>query len=248
MPIVKINDISMHYELYGEGEPVVLIAGLGTDISPYKEIIRRLSQKYKVMAFDNRGVGQSDKPDMPYTIGTMAKDTAGLMEAAIPAKQANVIGISMGGRIAVELALERPELVKKLVLVSTSPCVKKNAISPLAKLIKWVRGSGRMFGRSSQPYYAFIRQLNASRSYDCTQELARLKMPTLILHGRKDMLTPYAQALDMHSRIKGSNIIAFKGGHLFFFWDVKHFVDTICGFFGSPSLASTAEPNTVNRL
>lgn len=59
MPIVKVNDINMYYEAYGEGAPLVLIAGLGTDLLIYEPIIRKLSQKYQVIAFDNRGVGRT---------------------------------------------------------------------------------------------------------------------------------------------------------------------------------------------
>jgi pimeloyl-ACP methyl ester carboxylesterase len=233
MPTMKINDINMYYELRGEGEPIVLIAGLGTDISPYREIIRRLSQKYKVLAFDNRGVGRTDKPDIPYIIEMMAEDTAGLLKETLPATRINVLGISMGGRIAMELALQHPELVKGLVLTSTSPRVTKNAVSSFSKSIKWIRASSRILGRSPQPYYAFTRQLKASRSYDCTNRLDEIRAPTLILHGKKDKLAPYELAEEMHTGIKSSKMITFKGGHMFFFWETERFIDTILEFLGS---------------
>lgn len=70
MPIVKVNDINMYYEIHGENNPisVVLILGLETDVTVYKEIINRLAKKFKVLAFDNRGAGRTDKPDIPYSI------------------------------------------------------------------------------------------------------------------------------------------------------------------------------------
>ncbi len=80
MPYVKVNDIQMYYEIHGDGEPLVLIVGLGTDISEWDGIIRWLAKKYKVLAFDNRGAGRTDKPDRPYSIEMMAHDTAGLMQ------------------------------------------------------------------------------------------------------------------------------------------------------------------------
>jgi pimeloyl-ACP methyl ester carboxylesterase len=85
----------MYYEVQGEGEPIILIAGIGTDLASHAEIIRWLSQKFKVLAFDNRGEGRTDKPKIPYTIEMMADDTAGLLRT-LSITKANVIGISMG--------------------------------------------------------------------------------------------------------------------------------------------------------
>jgi 3-oxoadipate enol-lactonase len=65
MPYVRVNDIQMYYELQGDGEPLTLIVGLGTDISEWDVIIRWLANKYQVLAFDNRGAGRTDKPDIP---------------------------------------------------------------------------------------------------------------------------------------------------------------------------------------
>ena len=98
MPYVKVNDIQMYYEIHGEGEPLVLILGLGTDISEWGGIIHWLAEKFQVLAFDNRGVGRTDKPDIAYTIEMMADDTAGLMQA-LGIQQAYIVGISLGGRI-----------------------------------------------------------------------------------------------------------------------------------------------------
>jgi len=117
MPIAKVNDINMYYEMHGGGEPLVLIAGLGTDLTVYEPIINELSQKSKVLAFDNRGVGRTDKPDAPYAIEMMADDTAALM-SGVGIEKAHVLGISMGGRIAMALALQHPDKVKSLVLTS----------------------------------------------------------------------------------------------------------------------------------
>jgi 3-oxoadipate enol-lactonase len=118
MPYVKVNDIQMYYEIQGEGEPLLLIVGLGTDISEWEGIIHWLAQTYKVLAFDNRGAGRTDKPDTPYSIEMMADDTAGIMQT-LGIQQAHILGISMGGRIALALALRHAKSVKKLVLVST---------------------------------------------------------------------------------------------------------------------------------
>ena len=119
VPIVQVNDIAVYYEIHGSGTPLVLIGGLGADTTLHKGIIEGLAARHQVIALDNRGAGRTDKPDSAYTIEMMADDTAGLMDAlSIP--HAHVLGISMGGRIALELALSYPDRLDKLILVSTS--------------------------------------------------------------------------------------------------------------------------------
>ncbi len=81
MPTVQVNDIQMYYELRGEGQLLVLILGLAIDVSEVEQIIRWFAERYRVLAFDNRGAGRTDKPDIPYTIEMMASDTIGLMDA-----------------------------------------------------------------------------------------------------------------------------------------------------------------------
>jgi len=86
MPRIKVNDINMYYEIHGEGKPLVLIQGLGAEISSITEgkgksdYLDKLTQKHKVIAFDNRGAGRTDKPDVPYSIEMMAEDTIGLLD------------------------------------------------------------------------------------------------------------------------------------------------------------------------
>src|SRR2546427_8353077 len=118
MLYVRVNDIQMYYEMHGDGEPLVVILGLGTDVSEWDGIIRWLAEKYKVLAFDNRGAGRTDKPDIPYSIEMMADDTAGLLQA-LGIKQAKVLRISLGGGIAPEMALPHAPSGEKILLGST---------------------------------------------------------------------------------------------------------------------------------
>lgn len=236
MPTIRVNDIDMYYEIQGEGEPVVLIAGLNSDHTLYQKlgIIPRLAQSYQVVAFDNRGVGQTDKPDIPYSIEMMADDTAGLLHT-LGIKQAHILGTSMGGRIAAALALQHPELVKSLILVST--IVKSLKGTPMT----WSRLRVNLMLkipmiRGPHPYYAAARQLEASRTYDCMDRLNEIHVPTLILHGKRDKSAPYRLAEAMQSGIKGSQMITFQGGHLFFIVRQKQFMKALTDFLNSSKL------------
>lgn len=119
MTLVDVNGIRLNYEIHGSGAPVVLIGGLGADTFLWSHQIPAVAQRFQVIVFDNRGAGESDKPDEPYTIPMFAADTAGLM-TALGIERAHVVGASLGGMIAQELALTHPEMVDRLVLVCTT--------------------------------------------------------------------------------------------------------------------------------
>lgn len=122
--IIAVNDIHVYYEIHGKGTPLLLIEGLGYASWMWFKQIPSFSRKHTVVVFDNRGVGRTDKPDGAYSIEMMADDAAALLHA-LDTGPANVLGVSMGGFIAEELALRYPRIVRKLVLVSTSSGFKK---------------------------------------------------------------------------------------------------------------------------
>ena len=113
---VRVDDVNLYYEIYGQGDPLVLIAGTGISCAPWRVFqVPEFSRHYQVVIYDHRGLGRSDKPDMPYSTRLFAKDCASLMDAlAIP--KAHIMGHSMGGRVAQWLALGHPEKVRSLVL------------------------------------------------------------------------------------------------------------------------------------
>ena len=99
---IKIDDIDVYYEIHGEGEPLLLVEGLGYSTWMWFKQIPNFSREYQVIVFDNRGVGNTDKPDIEYTIEMMADDAAGLLRA-LDIESAHVLGVSMGGFIAQEM-------------------------------------------------------------------------------------------------------------------------------------------------
>ncbi len=130
MPKVRVGDINMHYETYGEGDPLVLIPGHGIDcMADYFCQIPVLAEHYRVIAIDNRGSGLSDKPDMPYAMGMMAKDAAGLL-AVLDVHRAHVCGHSMGGMIAQHLAVSYPQLTASLMLICTTCSTSEHSVPP----------------------------------------------------------------------------------------------------------------------
>jgi pimeloyl-ACP methyl ester carboxylesterase len=119
MPKIRAGEIEIHYEIHGEGEPLVLISGLGYDLWMWHKMVPGLAEHFQVIAFDNRGVGGTDKPAGPYTAQMLAGDTAALLKA-LGIEQAAIMGHSMGGYVAQALVLSRPEMVGKLILSATN--------------------------------------------------------------------------------------------------------------------------------
>jgi 3-oxoadipate enol-lactonase len=126
MPKVKVSDIEMYYECLGEGEPVVLVTGYGADLFAWALQAPELSQNYKVYMMDNRGVGDTDKPDGPYTIKMMADDLAGFFDS-VGIEKGHLVGHSMGGMISQQFALDNPDRLRSLTLASTTCRVPKGA-------------------------------------------------------------------------------------------------------------------------
>jgi len=234
VPILTANGIDIYYEERGSGKPLVLIDGLAADVSQMEGMILDLARTCRVVAFDNRGAGRTDKPDAPYTIEMMAEDTHLLLEG-LGIQDADILGISMGGRIAISLALGHPEIVRSLILTSTSARMtnRRGLLWHLENAMVRIPAVRAIGTRYPQPYRAYVRQRGASGNYDATDRLNEIRVPTLILHGRKDRVVPYGLAVEMQARIAGSKLEAFDGGHLFPFTDEHEFAKHVTRFLES---------------
>ena len=115
-----IGDIELHYEITGKGQPLLLIHGLGSGARDWEMQVPFLSQNFQVVTVDVRGHGQSDKPPGPYSIPLFAADTIELIRS-LDIAPVHIIGISMGGMIAFQVAVDAPEMVKSLVIVNSGP-------------------------------------------------------------------------------------------------------------------------------
>ncbi|MBM3119459.1 MAG: alpha/beta hydrolase [Chloroflexi bacterium] len=120
MPKIRINDVGIYYEMIGQGEPVLFIHGLASSSRSWEKQIPLFSQHYRVITFDLRGHGRSDKPLGPYSIEQFAADAIELLRT-LDIKSANLVGFSLGGMVGFQMAVEAPEKVKGLVAVNCCP-------------------------------------------------------------------------------------------------------------------------------
>jgi 3-oxoadipate enol-lactonase len=211
VPAIAVNGVELYYEAHGSGAPLVVLGGLGQDVSEMRMLTGPLARQFRVIAIDNRGSGRSAKPPGPYTVEQMAADAVGVMDhLGLP--RAHLAGISLGGRIAMALALDRGERVDRLVLVSTGS---------RAAGARWLVRAGMMIadlpglrGGHRQPRHAMKAQFDASTRFDCTGRLPQVKALTLIVHGTSDHVAPLAVAERMHELIPRSRLVLIDGGHL----------------------------------
>jgi pimeloyl-ACP methyl ester carboxylesterase len=241
MPIAAVNGINLSYELLGEGDPFVMIMGLGSSKSTWRFQIPAFKKHYSLVIFDNRGAGNSDKPKGPYSIRQMADDTVGLMEH-LGIKKAHVLGVSLGGMIAQELAINYPESVSKLILGCTCAChdesngrtpeyakamriLIESGKIPSAGLIfnKWqyrILGSSllrRQYGQIKDlEKGAFAAQFEAAGRHNAVERLSRIEAPTLVIVGTGDKAIRPGSSDTLARLIPNSRIVKLdNGSHTF---------------------------------
>lgn len=221
MPHANLNGIKLYYEEHGRGDPLVLIAGLSCDVLHWAEILTPLADDYRVVIFDNRGVGQTDSPDTPFTIELMAHDTLALMDH-LSIASTHILGHSMGGCIAQEIAHHHPQRVNKLVLSNT--LIKMNNVSAMAQssllhlwqdgvslqrqieaALPWLFSNDFLESEgivktivdaiASNPHPQTLvgkkRQLEALLAFDSSGWHSQINVPTFVVYGDEDILCPH---------------------------------------------------------
>ena len=134
MPTARIGDLDVHYEVAGAGPPVLFIGGTGGDLRNKPNVFDGpLAKAFTVASFDQRGLGQTSKPDAPATMADYGADAAGVLDH-LGWSGVGVVGVSFGGMVAQELAITRPDLVRRLVLCCTSSGGEGGASYPLHEL------------------------------------------------------------------------------------------------------------------
>lgn len=236
MPSVQANGINVFYREAGEGEPVLLIQGLEVDHRGWAAQVPALKPYFRCISFDNRDIGQTDFVPAGYTIRDMAGDAVGVLDA-LGIERAHVVGFSMGGSIAQRVAIEHPERVNKLALLSTLATgdghfralnegrshqraaldleTYTRASFPLVYTARDYAVPGQVediiqrviANPTPQPNEAFARQIQALTSYDGEGDLGRITAPTLILCGDEDVLTPPRFSRILNERIKDSKLV-----------------------------------------
>ncbi len=212
MPYITVNDIHLHYEISGQGQPVLLIHGLGSSIRDWEPQVAEFSRRYQVIVFDLRGHGQSDKPAGPYSLPLFASDTAGLLRA-LGVDTAHVVGISLGGCVAFQLAVDHPAVLKTMTIVNSTPsgvALTQDARQEIDRRVAIVRQMGmRAMGQAlvtnlfPKPEHAALREtfverwaendpdayIEATRSllgWDVSDRLAAIQCPTLFVSADQD--------------------------------------------------------------
>jgi pimeloyl-ACP methyl ester carboxylesterase len=231
VPTTRVNDIELYYEVHGDGPPVLVIPGLGVGVDYIRSIIDDLASTCRVVSFDPRGAGQSDKPDEPYSIDGMANDAVGLLEF-LGISTTTVVGLSMGGRIALSLALNYPSLVERLVLAATSSHLPPARVFSRRWLtMEMVSRMPRSKNVDAQPRYAWERQRRAADGFDCRARLGEIHVPTLVIHGTTDHLTPFPLGRELANGIAGARLVTLPCGHRELFIDNgSRLVEEVKGF------------------
>lgn len=237
MPIAKLDGININYRVDGQGEPLVMIMGFGSSMGASMNQVSFFKKHYRIITFDNRGVGKSDKPQGPYSMKMMSEDTVKLMDY-LGIEKTHVLGASMGGMIAQELAINYPQRIKKLVLACTSANLKDNGKpeelkkhmqennnsqmidptmmiglsfnKPLYKYTALFFGKISMMFSGSKNDAGFAGQGEACSNHNTLDRLQFITAPTLVIVGTKDKLILPVSSEVIASKIPNAKLVKLR--------------------------------------
>lgn len=234
MPRIPVRTgVTLNYEITGSGEPLLLVMGTSGAIPLWGEMTSRLAQTHQVIAFDNRGLGGSDRGTGPISVASLAEDTSALLEA-IEVPRAHVLGWSLGSAIVQELALAHPDQVASAVLYATwgrcdgfqrsvltalrLPYVHRDMESALATagiafspqlldhpdFAQLLEPMLPAFPQDEAQMQVTVEQWDADLAHDALDRLGAVSAPTLVVVGEQDLLTPPWQAAKVADAVPGA--------------------------------------------
>ena len=240
MQRARINGVELAYDLQGAGEPLVLIHGAQGDQSMFSGLAPAFASQFRVLTFDQRGSGLSEKPDMEYSIAMLADDTAALIEH-VGFASAHIVGVSMGGMIAQEFVLRHPRKVRSLVLGCTTPGGPKavrlggealtsaystkpmsaeergKALAEAAFTKGYIEQHPEIIptmieARRQRPLdpVALAHRMKAAYAHDTYDRLSQVACPTLVITGKDDVLISWENSRILAERIPGAKLVLLE--------------------------------------
>jgi len=242
MSFVENQGAKIYWDEEGPGEPLLLIMGLSYPSYMWHRTRPVLAKRFRTIALDNRGVGQSDVPPGPYSIALMASDAAAVLDAA-HVQSAHVFGVSMGGMIAQEFALQYPDHVLSLILGCTASG-GPHAVQPEPAALQTLMRQGMTPEQAKEAIIPFIYdaatpreridedmairmkwyptpqgyigQLRGIMGWEAYSRIAQITAPTLVIHGETDRLVPAANGRLIAERIPGAKLVLIPhASHIF---------------------------------
>jgi len=243
MAFIENQGAKIYWDQQGHGAPLLLIMGLGYPSDMWYRTRPVLSSRYQTITLDNRGIGRSDMPPGPYPISLMASDAAAVLDAAA-VESAHVFGISMGGMIAQEFALQYPKRVRSLILgcsAAGGPTAVRAEPAATQMLMARVKMAPEQAAEAAVPFIyhsatprewidadlairrpwfpraeAYAAQLQGILAWEAYSRLPRIAAPTLVIHGESDRLVPPGNAELIAERIPGAKLVVIpRSSHLF---------------------------------
>ena len=241
MPFAENHRVRLHWQEEGQGSPILLVMGHRYSSAMWYPILPALAAEHRVISFDNRGTGESDATRKA-TVEDLAGDALAVMDAA-KVERAHVFGVSMGGVVTLELAMQQPRRVKSLLLGCTGMLTADKPRMPAALRVlyylpPWVLRalqprSDQGYGSAASPEEiaealamlakdkfntgGVVAQAAAIAGYSTTSAaVAALTLPALVLHGDEDGTVPYAYGVELAETLSDSRMVTLEGaGHNF---------------------------------
>lgn len=272
MPYTESTAPRIYYEVHGEGEPLVMVMGLGADTMAWIPQLATLSRRYRTIVFDNRDVGRSEYVHEPYEVADMAADALALCDE-LELDSFHLLGVSMGGKIAQEVALEAPERVRSLTLAVTwagsgrygiersrvlAAAAHQAPIKQHLETLMLLTMSEQFYENAEAVDYlrdvmlrnpnrqtaeAFARQAEASGRHDVRDRISQLTMPVHVIGAERDVLIPVWKSRELAELIPGAKLTVIDGApHGVNLERAEEFNHAVLDFLASTGAGSAREP------